>query len=157
MSETLHRLKEELAERTGDLAGAIQELDLSVEKDPSDAVAHFYYAIALFEARRFNDALTHGQSNSLAAKKAIASDSNDETAVSALAGLAFHRTAPEQLSWTNYIQKHQRINPDNFWVHVGQGYWFMQQKQNDKAVAEFSAAEKDDFPDPVAYLALESI
>jgi tetratricopeptide (TPR) repeat protein len=182
-SETVHRLKGELDEKTGDLAGAIEELDVSVGKDPSDAIGQFYYAIALFEARRFNDALTHEvKSNELAptasddallsllyysvqnyqqaearARKTIESDPNNETALSVLAGLAFHHQLTEQDGWSEYTQRLQHVDPDNFWVHVAQGYEALQDKQSDKTVAEFTAAEKGNFPDPIPYRVLASL
>jgi S1-C subfamily serine protease len=49
----VHRLSGELDDKTGDIDGALRELSISVQKEPNDAVGQFYYAIALFEVRRF--------------------------------------------------------------------------------------------------------
>jgi hypothetical protein len=146
-SAAAHRLTGELDENTGDIDGALRELGLSLEKDPSDAVAHFYYAIALYEARHFEDALAHEMtSNELAptaadlpliallyysvrnykqaenmARKALSSDAKNETALTVLAGVAFHGASTQQDGWSKYAQQLLIINSDNFWVHLSQG------------------------------------
>jgi tetratricopeptide (TPR) repeat protein len=169
----------ELDQKTGNREAALKELQQSVEKDPSNASGQFYCAISLYYARRFDEALEHeSKSNQLSpsasdspflallyysirdykqaetfARKSLEADSNDESALSVLAGLAFHG-AISQGDWTSYVQQLSRIDSDNFWVHVSQGYSALNQSKTDQAVTAFAAAEDDFFPDPVPYLAL---
>jgi tetratricopeptide (TPR) repeat protein len=52
------------------------------------------------------------------------------------------------------VQQAARVNADNFWVHITNANDAIKQKQPDRAVVEYAAAEKDDFPDATAYLGL---
>jgi len=179
-SEVVHRLTGELDEKTGDLDNALKELSVSVEKDPTDAVAQFYYAIALFDAREFDDALKHEQkSNELAptdsdqpllallyysvrnyrqaetfARKVLTSDPGNSTALAVLAGVAYHGASTQQDTWKQYALQLAGISADSFWAHISQAFDAYDQKQNEKAVTEFTAAEKYDFPDSAPYLIL---
>ncbi|MGB6718111.1 MAG: trypsin-like peptidase domain-containing protein [Candidatus Acidiferrales bacterium] len=179
-AEIVHRLTGELDERTGDLDGALRELDLAIQKEPTDAVGQFYYAIALFGARRFQEALDHEQkSNALeptdsdqpllallyysvrnyaqaedVARKILTSDSKNETALAVLAGVAYHGASSQQDTWEQYAQQLSVVNPDSFWVHMSQGFNAYSQKQVENAVAAFTAAEQDNFPDSAPYFIL---
>lgn len=169
-SATVHRLAGELDEQIGDWGGALRELGLSVEKNPSDAVGQFYYAISLFEVRRFDDALAHEvKSNELAptaadqpflallnysvrnykqaeeiARKALTSNAQNETALTVLAGIAFHGASTQKDSWSKYAQQLMGLNSDNFWVHIFQGSDALKQSHVEEAKTAFNAAEKDD-------------
>lgn len=116
-SEVVHRLTGELDFRTGDINGAISEFNSSVQKAPKDALAHYDYAVALFIASRFDDALAEEETSyklepttsdesflaelyyanklysqaELMARQTLDANSNDQTALDVLAGLAFHR------------------------------------------------------------------
>lgn len=181
-AEVVHRLTGELDEKAGNLDGALKELNLSVEKEPTDAVAQFYYAIALFDARRFHEALEHEQkSNELEptssdepllallyysvgnytqaqdmARKTLISDSKNATALAVLAGVAYHGASTQQDTWKEYAVQLAAIDSDSFWAHMSEGFDASDQKQREKAVAAFLAAEKNDFPDSAPYLILAS-
>jgi Trypsin-like peptidase domain len=49
-TEIMHRLTGELDERVGDVDGALGELNLAIQTEPTDAIGQFYYAITLFRA-----------------------------------------------------------------------------------------------------------
>ena len=209
----VHRLKGELSVRTGDINTALHELSISVKQEPSDTLAHFYYAVALFEVRRFQEALseeessyrlapTPGDKPLLAllyyanrdyakaeplAREIIKTDPDGETALSVLTGIEYHGASTyvrykdsqgelwdiqrvdlesarkrdpklQVVSQTEILaQRVQHIaekHPDNFWVHLNKGQEALKQNQTTTALSEFSAAEKDDFPDATAYLSL---
>ena len=176
-AEVVHRLTGELDGRTGDNDGALRELSLSVQKDPTDPFGQFYYAIALFRARRFAEALEHEQkSNELAptasdqpllallyyavrdykhaeemARKILTSDPSDETALGVLAGVAYHGMSSQSDSWKDYVQRLSVMHADSFWVHMSEGVDAYQQKSVEKSVAAFKAAEQFDFPDSAPY------
>lgn len=178
-----HLLTGELAQMTGDNKLALTELQLAVEKDPSNASSQFYYALALYYVRDFDDALAHEEKShelsptagdipvlavmyysvrnykqaGIMAREALASDSKSEMALSVLAGLAFHGLSAQDESWPTVIQQLSNVNSDNFWVHMSQGYSDKKQSQIENAVLAFKAAEHDYFPDPAPYLALYSI
>ena len=209
----VHRLEGELLTRTGDLDSGLGELSLSVKEDPTDTLAHFYYAIALFEARRFQEALSeeqtsyrlspgpgdqpllallyyanhdYSQAESMA-RSTLDNDQNNETALSVLTGIAYHGassyvriqdsqgkiwdvpgtnldaarrvdpnlqiiSAAQTLSQLG--QQLSQVDADNFWVHVTNANDAIKQNDADRAIAEYTAAEKDDFPDAAAYLGL---
>lgn len=175
-----HRLIGEFDQKTGNADEALRELRVSVEKDPTDPLSQFYFAISLYYARRFDEALAHEvKSNDLAptasdapllallyysvrdykraeesARKAFKSDAKSETALSVLAGLAFHGVSTQQESWSNDVQQLSSLHSDNFWVHISQGYDDLQHSKVEEAKAAFKAAENDPFPDSAAYLAL---
>jgi tetratricopeptide (TPR) repeat protein len=179
-AESVRRLRGELDERTGDVAGALEELNSAVEKEPTDAVAQFYYAIALFDARRFQEALEHEQkSNELEptdsdkvllallyysvknyaqaqdiARKILTSDAKNTTALAVLAGVAYHGASTQQDTWKQYAGRLSAMSPNSFWAQMLQGFDAYDQKQSDKASAAFVAAEKYDFPDSAPYLIL---
>ena len=182
-SATTHRLIGELDQKTGDVTGALGELQLSVEKDPSDPLSQFYFAISLYESRRFDEALAHEiKSNELSptasdlpllavlyysvkdykhaeetARKSVQSDANSEMALSVLAGLAFHGVSAQQESWAADVQRLSVLDSDNFWVHVSQGYDDLQHSKVEDAEAAFKATENDYFPDSVPYVALTQL
>ena len=175
-----HRLIGEFDQKTGNNDDALGELQLAVEKDPSDASSQFFFAISLYYARRFDEALAHEvKSNELAptasdppllavlyysvqdykqaegmARKALQSDANSAMAISVLAGLAFHGVATQEESWSADVRRLLILDADNFWVHVSQGYDDLQHSKVEEATAAFKAAENDSFPDSAAYLAL---
>lgn len=179
-SEIVHRLMGELDERTGDLDNALKELSVSVGDDAKDAIAQFYYAVALYSARRFADALEHEQkSNELEptasdrpllallyysvqdyakaqdfANSALAVDPKDATALEVMAGLSYHGVAGQRDTWKEYAARVAVTKPDSFWPHIVQGFDAYDQKQTEKSATEFLAAEKDDFPDAAPYLIL---
>ena len=207
----VHRLEGELLSRTGDLDSALSEFTISVKQDPNDTLAHFYYAIALFEARRFQEALTEEQTSyrlspgagdqpllallyyanhdyrqaEPMARATLDTDPNNETAVNVLTGIAYHgassyiriqdsqgkiwdvpqsnldaaRRADPNLqvvtsaqTLSGWVQEAAGVNADDFWVHITNANDATKQNQPDRAVAEYAAAEKDDFPDAAAYL-----
>jgi tetratricopeptide (TPR) repeat protein len=209
----VHRLEGELLSRTGHLDSALGEFTISVKQDPNDTLAHFYYAIALFEAHRFQEALSEEQTSyrlspgpgdqpllallyyanhdyrqaEPMARAALNTDQNNETAINVLTGIAYHgdssyvriqdsqgkmwdlpqsnleaaRRADPNLQLVNsaqtlsdWVQQAARVNADNFWVHITNANDAIKQKQPDRAVAEYAAAENDDFPDATAYLGL---
>lgn len=110
------RLTGELDLRTGDFEDALRELDASVKATPKDSIAHYYYAIALFEAQRFPDALAEEEtSNSLQptssdqpllaelyyanqdyaqaesmARATLSSNPSEQTALDVLTGIVMH-------------------------------------------------------------------
>jgi tetratricopeptide (TPR) repeat protein len=178
-----HRLTGELSLRTGDFDGAFRELGLSVQKAPKDSIAHFYYAITLFELRRFQEALDqekisndlaptptdqpwlslfyyavgdYGQAEALA-RKVLNSDATSETALSVLAGIAYHGASSRKDNWWQYALQLSKINSGNFWFQTSIGISGLQQKQLDKSIKAFKAAEEDDFPDAVPYVYLANI
>lgn len=179
-SAVTHRLIGEFDQKTGHSDEALSELQLSVEKDPTDSLSQFYFAISLYDARRFDEALAHEvKSNELSptpsdipllavlyysvrnykqaedmARKALQSDANNEMALSVLAGLAFHRVSVQQESWSTDVQRLLILDSDNFWVHVSQGYDDQRNSKVEEAEAAFKAAENDPFPDSAAYEAL---
>jgi tetratricopeptide (TPR) repeat protein len=209
----IHRLEGELLARTGELDAALSELSTSVKQDPNDTLAHFYYAIALFEAHRFQEALSEEQTSyrlspgagdqpllallyyanhdyrqaESMARNTLDTDQNNKTAISVLAGIAYHgassyiriqdsqgkmwdvpqsnldaaRRADPSLqlitsaqTLSQLVQQAAGVDADNFWVHITNANDAVKQKQTDRAVAEYTAAEKDDFPDAAAYLGL---
>ncbi len=178
-----HRLTGELSLRTGDLEGALRDLNVSVTQDPKDAVARFYYALGLFEARKFQESLSQEEvSNQLApsdadppilallyysvgnferaeaaARTALVSDAKNESALNVLAGLAYHGLSSRKENWSQYVLQLSKIDSDNFWFHISVGIAAYNQKQADQAIAAFLAAEKDDFPDAVPYIYLASM
>jgi len=175
-----HRLIGELDQKTGDAEGALRELQVSVEKDPSDASSQFYFAISLYYARRFDEALAHEvKSNELAptasdapllavlyysvrdykqaedmARKALRVDAKAKMALSVMAGLAFHGLSTQQESWSADVQQLASLDSDNFWVHISQGFDDFKHSKVEEAKTAFKAAENDYFPDSAAYLAL---
>jgi S1-C subfamily serine protease/tetratricopeptide (TPR) repeat protein len=179
-SEIVHRLSGELNEKVGDVDGALRELGLSVQEEPTDAIGQFYYAIALYQKRKFASALEHElKSNELAptesdrpllallyysvgkygqaedfARKTLTSDPNNDTALSVLAGVAYHGASHQADTWKQYAQRISAIDPDGFWVHMSRGADAYSQSQMPTADVEFTAAEKYDFPDPAPYLFL---
>ena len=181
-TEIMHRLTGELDERLGDIDGALRELNLAVQTEPTDTIGQFYYAIALFRARRFQEALEHEQkSNELAptdsdqpvlallnyavrdykqaesiASKILASDAKNDTALAILAGVAYHGLSSQGDTWKQYLQRLSVIRPDSFWVHMSDGIDAYQKNLPENAVAAFTAAEKDDFPDSAPYVFLAS-
>lgn len=181
-AEVVHRLTGELDNQLGDVDGAVRELDLAVQKEPADAIGQFYYAIALFRARRFAEALEHEQkSNALApsdydppvlailfyavrdykqaeafARKALSSDANNDTALGVLAGVAYHGMSSQGDNWTQYAQRLSTISPDSFWVHMSDGVDAYEKNLAENADTAFKAAEKDDFPDSAPYYFLAS-
>jgi tetratricopeptide (TPR) repeat protein len=179
-TEVVPRLSGELDTRLKNVDGAIKELDLAVQKGPTDAIGHFYYAIALFQARRFGEALEHEQkSNGLAptdadppvlamlyyavrdykqaesfAKKALSSDPKNEMALGILAGVSYNQPSSHAETWQQYAQQLALLNRDNFWVHMSEGMNAYNQNLAQDAVKAFKAAEQDDFPDSAPYLFL---
>jgi tetratricopeptide (TPR) repeat protein len=175
-----YRLLGEFNQKTGHPEDALRQLQISVEKDSTDPLSQFYFAISLYYARRFDEALAHEvKSNELSptasdtpllavlyysvrnykqaedmARKALQSDANSEMALSVLAGLAFHRVSVQQENWATDVQRLLIIDPDNFWVHVSQGYEDQRNTKVEAAKAAFKAAENDSFPDSAAYVAL---
>jgi tetratricopeptide (TPR) repeat protein len=176
-----HRLIGEFDQKTGNADAALRELQLSVEKDPSDSSSQFYFSISLYYARRFDEALAHEvKSNELTPtasdppllaalyyavrdykraaemeKRALDANPNSELALSVLAGLEFHRVSvQEESAWPATVQHLLSLDPDNFWVHVSQGYDHLTHSRIEEAKVAFNAAENDSFPDPAPYLAL---
>jgi tetratricopeptide (TPR) repeat protein len=176
-SPVVHRLNGELALRTGDTGNAIREFDLAVKADPNDSLAHFYYAIALFEARRFGEALEHEEtSNRLApaasdqpllavlyyatgdfakaeaaARTSVSADPKSETALEVLTALTYYGLTSRKENWSDYVDALARLNPDDFWVQVSRGNKLYSTAPTD-ALAAYEAAEKDDFPDALPYM-----
>jgi tetratricopeptide (TPR) repeat protein len=181
-TEVVHRLNGELDIKLGDVDSAIKELDLAVQKEPTDAIGHFYYAIALFQARRFGEALEHEQkSNGLAptdsdppvlamlyyavrdyeqaetfAGKAISSNPENGMALAVLAGVSYNQPSTHAKTWKQYAQQIAVVNPDSFWVHMSEGMDAYNQNLADNATRAFKAAEQDDFPDSAPYYFLAS-
>lgn len=173
----------ELDQKTGHNADALKELQLAVQKDPSNAASQFYYALSLYYVRRFDEALAHEvRSNELSptagdipvlavmyysvrdfkqaetmARKALASNSKSENALSVLAGLAFHGISTQQENWASDVQRLSEIDPDNFWARMSDGFNAIKQSKTDAAIVAFEAAKKDYFPDAAPYLALYSL
>jgi tetratricopeptide (TPR) repeat protein len=179
-SAITHRLLGEFNQKTGHSEDAVSELQISVEKDPTDPLSQFYFAISLYYARRFDEALAHEvKSNELSpttsdtpvlavlyyavrnykqaedmARKTLQSDAKSEMALSVLAGLAFRGVSGQQESWSADVQRLLVMDPDNFWVHISQGYDAERNSKIEEAKAAFKAAENDSFPDSAAYHAL---
>jgi S1-C subfamily serine protease len=179
-SAVTYRLIGEFDQKTGHPEDALSELQVSVEKDPTDPLSQFYFAISLYYGRRFDEALAHEvKSNELAptasdtpllavlyysvrdykraeeaARKALNSDAKSEMALSVLAGLAFHGISIQEGSWPADVQRLTLVDSDNFWVHISQGYDDQRNSKIEEAKAAFKAAENDSFPDSAAYLAL---
>ena len=182
-SAVTYRLLGEFNQKTGHPEDALRQLQISVEKDPTDPLGQFFFAISLYYARRFDEALAHEvKSNELSptasdppllavlnysvryykqaedmARKALQSDPNNEMALSVLAGLAFHRVSIQQESWSADVQRLLLLDSDNFWVHVSQGFDDERNSKVEEAKAAFKAAENDSFPDSAAYAALAQL
>jgi len=182
-NSTAHRLAGEISVKSGDLEGAVHELEIAVQKSPKDALARFYYAIALFAARRFQEALAqeqtsyelvptdadqpllallyyanqqYSQAESMA-RQALVSNSKNETALNVIAGLAFHGVASTNDRFADIVQRLTVADSNNFWQEILRGYTAMSQNHDSDAVAAFQAAERDDFPDGAPYAALSSL
>jgi tetratricopeptide (TPR) repeat protein len=181
-TEIVHRLTGELDEHLGDIDGAVRELNLSVQKEPTDTLGQFYYAIALFQARRFAEALDHEQeSNELAptasdqpllallyysvrnykqaeltATKVLTSEAKNETALAVLAGVAYNEPSSHAETWKQYAQQLSVISRDSFWVHMSEGMDAYNQNLAENAIKSFKAAEEDNFPDSAPYVFLAS-
>ena len=179
----VHRLNGELDVRTGDLEGALRELGIAVEKSPKDALARYFYAIALFESRKYQDALgQEEESNALMptagdrpllalmyyavrnykraetmARTVLDSDPQDETGLDVLIGIAYHGALTQQINWSQMSSQIASTHPDDFWVRIAAGLDSIRQNKVQDAVTALRAAEDNDFPDPVAYLSLESM
>jgi Tfp pilus assembly protein PilF len=134
----------------------------------------------LYYARRFDEALAHEiKSNELSptasdtpllavlyysvryykqaedmARKALQADANSEMALSVLAGLAYHRVSVQEENWSADVQRLLVLDSDNFWVHVSQGFDYLQHSKAEEAKSAFKSAENDSFPDSAAYVAL---
>lgn len=182
-SAITHRLFGEFNQKTGHADEALNELTVSVEKDPRDSVSQFYLAISLFGARRFDEALAHElKSNELGpsdadtpllamlyyavrdynhaeamARKAVQTDPKNETALNVLAGLTFHHLSSREENWSTYVQTLTAIDADNFWTHVAQGYAALRASKPDEAITAFKAGQNDWFPDSAAYHGLASV
>jgi tetratricopeptide (TPR) repeat protein len=180
-SETVHRLLGELDDRIGNLDEALRELSQAVQQQPTDPIAQFDYAMCLFEARQFPEALQHEQkSNELEptngdkpllailyysvrdyrhaeafARDALNWKPNDRFALAVMAGVAYHG-ASSQGTWRQYAEQLSTEEPDGFWTHMLKGVDAYNQRQTNEAIAEFKAAEEYSFPDPAPYLILAS-
>jgi len=176
-SPVVHRLNGEFFLRTGDTDAAIRELSLSVQGDANDSISHFYYAIALFEERRFRDATDQEEiSNRLAptasdqpvlavvyyaigdfkkaeaaARTGVSNDPSNEQALEVLAALTYHGLSSRKENLSQFVEKLAQISRDEFWVQVSHGIDAYSARPVD-ALTAFQAAEKDDFPDSTPYL-----
>jgi len=178
-SPVTHRLVGELCERTGDTPGAIRELAIAVEKDPSDSTSEYYYALTLYAARRFDEALVHElksydlsptaddkpilavlyyvnddfQHASDFATQSLTADAQDEMALTVATALSYHGFS-SPVPWADGVSRLSSINKDNIWVHVANGFGDLKASQVEQATAEFKAAENSYFADSAAYMAL---
>ncbi|MGH9740586.1 MAG: trypsin-like peptidase domain-containing protein [Candidatus Acidiferrales bacterium] len=174
------RLNGELDVRTGDVPDALKQLQGYVQSNPTDPLGQFYYALALYQGRGFTDALQHEQeSNRLeptaadqpllallyysvrdyrqaedAARRALASDHANTTALEVLAGVAYHGASSGQDTWGEYVSQLSTLKPDDFWVHLSRALDAYNQNQAETAVNEFKAAEQSDFPDAAPFYIL---
>jgi len=176
-SPVVHRLTGEFFLRTGDTDAAIRELSLSIQGDANDSISHFYYAIALFEERRFREATDQEEiSNRLAptpsdqpvlavlyyaigdfkkaeaaARVGVSNDASNEQALEVLAAITYHGFSSRKENLSQFVEKLTQISPDEFWVQVSRGIDAYRARPGD-ALTAFQAAEKDDFPDSTPYL-----
>jgi tetratricopeptide (TPR) repeat protein len=181
-SDVVQRLNGELHERTGDNDSALKELGAYLEKKPDDALGQFYYALALYVARDFPDALQHEQKSDAmaptaadqpvlallyysmrdysnaekAAATALTSDPKSTLALEVLAGIAYHGASDGKTTWQEYATSLATLDPDNFWVHFSRALDAYNRQQVETAVAEFKAAEKTSFPDTTPFYLLSN-
>lgn len=179
-ADVIHRLTGELDERTGDVDDALKELASYVQTNPTDSLGQFYYALALYTARDYADALQHEQkSNELAptaadqpllallyysvrnypqaenaARNALAADPKNTTALEVLAGVAYHDASNSPDPWGQYANQLSTLEPDSFWVHMSRGLDAYNKNLVETAVAEFRAAEQSGFPDSTPFYIL---
>jgi len=171
---TLNKMAGEIDLYEGQLQPALSHLKLAVDGNPADNDAKTIYAVGLFFAGQYDEAVHYqelavnadssGANLSILSEflyaqgkyavaeaqalKALEKDATATDALEVIAGNLYWGRSQSGLSWKDVQEKLSNIKSDSYWVKIQSAITLVTQNKEEEAISVLTSAKKDYFPDP---------